>query len=53
MDGKINLWNKASLSREHELIDIVKGGILRCISIGNKLIIAGDDLTVKIIDKEK
>ena len=51
MDGKVNLWNRETLSREKQINDIVKGGILTGISIEGRLAIAGDDLLVKVIPK--
>lgn len=51
MDGKVNLWNRLTLTREKEIKDIVKGGILTGISIKGRLAIAGDDLLVKVIPK--
>lgn len=51
IDGKINLWNRLTLMRDKEIKDLVKGGILTGISIGDRLAIAGDDLLVKVIPK--
>ena len=51
MDGKISLWNRQTLTRDKEIKDLVKGGILNGISIGDQLTIAGDDLLVKVIPK--
>ncbi len=51
MDGKVSLWNRLTLKRDKEIKDLVKGGILTGISSGDRLVIAGDDLLVKVIPK--
>lgn len=52
IDGRINLWNRETIRRDHDMNDIVKGGILSGICINSSLIVTGGDLMSRVVEKK-
>ena len=53
MDGKVCIWNGQSLMREDDIKNPVNGGILCGTSIGTYLVLSGNDMVTKMIQRNK